>query len=104
MKLVGEDGELITAENKPGEAFIKTPTLFSGYLDNLDANEHAFDSDGFYRTGDQIFVGDGHLYYKDRIKETLKVKGWQVSREFSCSSQACISVDTVIDIAPSLLV
>jgi acyl-CoA synthetase (AMP-forming)/AMP-acid ligase II len=79
LKLVSEEGVSITEEGKPGEAFIKTPMLFSGYLENGEANADAFDSDGFYRTGDQLYVQGGKLYYTDRVKETMKVHGWQVS-------------------------
>ena len=79
MKLVAEDGKITTEEGKPGEAFIKTPMLFSDYVDNPEASAQAFDSDGFYRTGDEVYVRDGNLYYNDRIKDTMKVKGWQVS-------------------------
>ncbi|OAP57860.1 hypothetical protein AYL99_08598 [Fonsecaea erecta] len=79
MKLVGEDGNPIVQEGTAGEALIKTPTMFSGYLGNPEANRDSFDSHGFYRTGDRVAVQDGLLYYSDRIKETLKVKGWQVS-------------------------
>lgn len=79
MKLVGENGDLVTDEGQPGEALIKTPMLFSGYLNNQDAKEEAFDLDGFYRTGDQVYVRDDLLYYTDRLKDTMKVKGWQVS-------------------------
>ncbi|ETI24068.1 hypothetical protein G647_03437 [Cladophialophora carrionii CBS 160.54] len=79
LKLISEDGSVVTDEGKPGEAFIKTPMLFSGYLKNSEANADAFDPDGFYRTGDQLYVQDGKLYYTDRIKETMKVHGWQVS-------------------------
>ncbi|KAJ9601993.1 hypothetical protein H2200_013552 [Cladophialophora chaetospira] len=79
LKLVSDDGELVTEEGKPGEALIKTSTLFSGYLDDPDTTAQAFDTDGFYRTGDQVLVQGGKLYYQDRIKETMKVKGWQVS-------------------------
>lgn len=79
MKLIGENGALITDEGQPGEALIRTPMLFSGYLNNQEAREDTFDSDGFYRTGDQVYVQDDILYYTDRLKDTMKVKGWQVS-------------------------
>ena len=79
LRLVRDDGSFVDEEGQQGEALIKTSTLFSGYLGNLEAGEEAFDSRGFYRTGDQVFVQDGKLYYTDRIKETMKVKGWQVS-------------------------
>ncbi|KAH0828470.1 hypothetical protein AYO21_00395 [Fonsecaea monophora] len=79
MKLVGAEGNLIFREGEAGEAFIKAPTLFSGYLGNPEANRDSFDPEGFYRTGDLLSVEGGLLHYSDRIKETLKVKGWQVS-------------------------
>ncbi|KIX99185.1 uncharacterized protein Z520_04761 [Fonsecaea multimorphosa CBS 102226] len=79
MKLLDENGNLIVEEEKAGEALIKTSAMFSGYLGNPDANRDSFDSDGFYRTGDRVAIRKGLLYYSDRIKETMKVKGWQVS-------------------------
>ena len=79
LKLVGDNGELVIEEGKSGEAFIKTSTLFSGYLGNPEANKESFSRDGFYRSGDQMYVQGGNLYYTDRVKDTMKVKGWQVS-------------------------
>jgi acyl-coenzyme A synthetase/AMP-(fatty) acid ligase len=79
LKLVSEEGDLVTEDDRPGEAFIKTSTLFSGYHENNQANGADLDQDGFYRTGDQLFIRGGDLYYTDRTKETMKVKGWQVS-------------------------
>ena len=79
LKLVDDDGAPVTDGGKPGEALIKTATMFSGYLENSKANEEAFDSNGFYRTGDQVYMRGGNLYYSERIKDTMKVKGWQVS-------------------------
>jgi acyl-coenzyme A synthetase/AMP-(fatty) acid ligase len=79
LKLVCDNGEVVNTENQPGEALVKTPMLFTGYLGHSEATKAAFDEDEYYRTGDKVYVKDGWVYYLDRIKETLKVNGWQVS-------------------------
>lgn len=79
MKLIDDDGHHIAQDEKFGEAFVRTPMMFSGYLENPEASKGSFDSEGFYRTGDRLYVRHGKLYYGDRIKETMKVRGWQVS-------------------------
>lgn len=79
LKLVDEDGNSVSQDDSVGEAFVLTPMMFSGYLGNPDANKDAFDSDGFYRTGDSVYVQNNMVYYNERIKETMKVRGWQVS-------------------------
>jgi 4-coumarate--CoA ligase len=53
--------------------------LFKGYRDNPQATANAFDVDGFYRTGDRVFVKDGKVFIDGRTKDIMKVKGWQVS-------------------------
>ncbi len=62
-----------------GEGLIQSPSMFSGYLHDAEASRAAFDSDGFYRTGDLVYLRAGKVYYAGRMKETIKVKGWQVS-------------------------
>jgi acyl-CoA synthetase (AMP-forming)/AMP-acid ligase II len=50
-----------------------------GYLNRPDANAESFDADGFYRTGDVGYVDEDGMYYiVDRVKELIKVKGFQV--------------------------
>jgi acyl-CoA synthetase (AMP-forming)/AMP-acid ligase II len=53
--------------------------MFSGYLGDPKATANAFDPDGFYRTGDLVLVKGDRVFYSGRLKETLKVNGWQVS-------------------------
>jgi acyl-coenzyme A synthetase/AMP-(fatty) acid ligase len=79
LKLVDDNGDPITQDDKTGQALIRSPTMFLGYLGNPDANKEAFDRDGFYRTGDQVHVQNNKLFHDGRIKDTMKVKGWQVS-------------------------
>lgn len=62
-----------------GELVIKPPALALGYINDSEANKETF-SDGWYRTGDEVrLLKTGHLFVVDRLKEMLKVKGFQVS-------------------------
>ncbi|KAI6122457.1 hypothetical protein EDD16DRAFT_1859409 [Pisolithus croceorrhizus] len=62
-----------------GELVIKSPALALGYTHDSEANRETF-SDGWYRTGDEVrLLKTGHLFVVDRLKEMLKVKGFQVS-------------------------
>ncbi|KIW99448.1 uncharacterized protein Z518_11187 [Rhinocladiella mackenziei CBS 650.93] len=79
MKVIDDDGNPVGEDDKLGEALIRSPIMFSGYLDNPDANKEAFDVDGFYRTGDRVYVQNNKIFHEGRIKEVMKVNGWQVS-------------------------
>lgn len=78
MKLVSADGSIVP-EGEHGEVLVKSPSVFSGYREHPHANESAFDSQGFYRTGDRAYYQDGKLFIEGRIKDIMKVNGWQVS-------------------------
>ncbi|KAL2410914.1 Acyl-CoA ligase azaF [Exophiala dermatitidis] len=79
LKLVDDNGTVVSQDGKLAEALVKSPVLFTGYLDNPDETRAAFDSEGYYRTGDRVFVVDNKVFYEGRIKEVMKVNGWQVS-------------------------
>lgn len=53
---VPRDGETV------GKLQVRGPTLFDGYLNRPDATAEAFDSDGWYRTGDVAVVDDGGMH------------------------------------------
>ena len=57
---------------------MRGPQVMKGYLGNEDATAAAF-VDGWLRTGDVARVDeDGWFWVVDRIKELIKVKGFQV--------------------------
>jgi acyl-CoA synthetase (AMP-forming)/AMP-acid ligase II len=82
MKLVDpESGQDISKPNTRGELCVRGPTVVSGYFENDTANRESFDSEGYFRTGDIMFVdGDSKKWYiVDRKKELIKVRGFQVA-------------------------
>ncbi|WP_394779401.1 AMP-binding protein [Undibacterium sp.] len=57
-----------------GEVLIKTPGLFQSYYKRPDATAEAFNSDGWFLTGDAgFFDQDGHLKIIDRAKDVGKM-------------------------------
>lgn len=79
LKLVDEAGNVIFKDDVSGEGFVRSPVLFSGYLGNSEESVASFDLDGFYGTGDRMFVRNNKVFHDGRIKEIMKVNGWQVS-------------------------
>jgi acyl-CoA synthetase (AMP-forming)/AMP-acid ligase II len=67
------------APEEEGEVWIKGPQVMLGYLNRPDATAATM-QDGWLRTGDLGVVdGDGYLFIRDRLKELIKVKGFQVA-------------------------
>jgi acyl-CoA synthetase (AMP-forming)/AMP-acid ligase II len=63
-----------------GEVWVRGPHLMSGYLDDAEATAATIDADGWLHTGDTgRFDDDGFLFLGDRIKELIKVRGFQVA-------------------------
>ncbi|KAF9019186.1 acetyl-CoA synthetase-like protein [Hymenopellis radicata] len=62
-----------------GELHVRGPNMSTGYLNNEVATLESF-RDGWLRTGDEVVLTeDGELYVLDRIKEFIKVNGFQVA-------------------------
>ena len=63
-----------------GELWVRGPQVFAGYLNRPEATAATLDSDGWLRTGDVAHIdADGYVFITDRLKELIKVKGYQVA-------------------------
>ena len=63
-----------------GELLIRGPQLMRGYRGHDDATTATIDADGWLHTGDLAAISPGGvLRITDRLKELIKVKGFQVA-------------------------
>ncbi|KAH9950863.1 phenylacetyl-CoA ligase [Amylocystis lapponica] len=77
-KVLKEDGSL-AGVGEPGELWLKGPQVAMGYYKNEQATEETF-IDGWMRSGDEVVIHEnGDIFVTDRIKEFIKVKGFQVA-------------------------
>lgn len=78
LKVVKRNGT-IAASGEEGELRARGPQLCQGYLDSsLDAD--AFDSDGFFKTGDLGVIDDeGYVTITGRVKDIIIRKGENIS-------------------------
>ncbi|XP_018051119.1 PREDICTED: 4-coumarate--CoA ligase 1-like isoform X2 [Atta colombica] len=69
----------ISTSGQTGELWIKGPHVMKGYLNDEDATKNTLTQDGWLKTGDiAYFDEDFDFYITDRLKELIKVKGFQV--------------------------
>lgn len=67
-------------QGKEGEISIKGSNVTAGYLNNEKANQEAFTSTGYFRTGDQGFLdAENYVYITGRIKELINKGGEKIS-------------------------
>lgn len=80
LKLVDAEGNDSTQQGR-GEACVRGPSIFRGYLGNEKANRESFDDEGYFKTGDIMEVNPetGLLYVVERQKELIKVRSFQVA-------------------------
>ncbi|KAI0752727.1 amp dependent CoA ligase [Daedaleopsis nitida] len=65
--------------NEQGQLIVTGPSMAIGYLDNKEATEDTFRG-GWVYTGDEGYVNERkELFIVDRIKELIKVRGFQVA-------------------------
>uniref|UniRef100_A0A914XQH7 Uncharacterized protein n=1 Tax=Plectus sambesii TaxID=2011161 RepID=A0A914XQH7_9BILA len=63
-----------------GELWIKSPSVMKGYLRNPVATKETLMPGGWLRTGDiGHYDSDHYFFIVDRLKELIKVRGWQVA-------------------------
>ncbi|KAL5494984.1 hypothetical protein ACEPAI_446 [Sanghuangporus weigelae] len=77
-RVVKADGSLADYEEE-GELHITGPSMALRYTNNEEATRETF-VDGWVKTGDEVkFARNGDLFIVDRLKEILKVRGFQVA-------------------------
>jgi acyl-CoA synthetase (AMP-forming)/AMP-acid ligase II len=63
-----------------GEVLIRGPQLMRGYRDHDEVTAATIDADGWLHTGDLAEISPGGVVrITDRLKELIKVKGFQVA-------------------------
>lgn len=77
---IGDEKYVGLGPNQRGELLIRGPQIMKGYLNNQEATDETIIADGWMRTGDIAFYDDddGQIQITDRLKELIKVKGFQV--------------------------
>jgi acyl-CoA synthetase (AMP-forming)/AMP-acid ligase II len=74
-----DSGERLGA-GETGELWVRGPQLMAGYLGDETATAATIDAQGWLHTGDLgFFDEDDYLYVVDRLKELIKVRGYQVA-------------------------
>ncbi len=66
--------------DEEGELWVRGPNVMAGYLGNAAATRETLTEDGWLRTGDLCVIdADGYMFVRERVKELIKVKGFQVA-------------------------
>ena len=67
-------------EGAEGELWVRGPQVMPGYHNRPQATAATLTPDGWLKTGDLAQVdAEGHVFIRDRLKELIKVKGFQVA-------------------------
>lgn len=80
MKIVDLENGTSKQPFEEGEICFRGPQMSLGYLNELQKTRETIDQNGWFHTGDVGYYDeDGKFYIVDRIKEMIKVKGFQVA-------------------------
>ena len=78
-KVINLETSETAGPGEEGELHVQGPHVMAGYYENEQATEDAFEN-GWFKTGDVVYYdSEGWFYIVDRIKDMIKVKGYQVS-------------------------
>ncbi|MFB7546259.1 acyl-CoA synthetase [Streptomyces sp. NPDC056154] len=80
LRLVEEDGTVLTDPDAIGEIQVRGPNLFTGYLNRPDATAAALTGDGWFRTGDMATRDpDGYVRIVGRkATDLIKSGGYKI--------------------------
>lgn len=79
MKVIDKNEKTLPL-GEVGQLCLRGPTFMMGYLGKPQATAEAIDEEGWYHTGDIAKIdSDCFIYVMDRLKELIKVKGYQVA-------------------------
>jgi carnitine-CoA ligase len=76
---VRTDQGAIAAPGETGELLVRTPVMFTGYLDDPVQTKESF-TDGWFHTGDLVRVDeDGYFHFVARRKDIIRRRGENIS-------------------------
>ncbi len=79
VRLVDEEGGIVTGEGTSGEIRVQSPTVFLEYWGNAEATEASF-ADGWFCTGDIAVIEDGYYRIMGRSSvDIIKSGGYKLS-------------------------
>ncbi len=79
VRLKTEAGEIVTAEDEPGEIQVRGPGVFRAYWNRPEASAESFD-DGWFRTGDMAVRERGYYRIMGRLSvDIIKSGGYKLS-------------------------
>ena len=78
VRIARGDGSSVPP-GETGEILVRGPNVFLGYYRNAEATRAAFTADGWLRTGDLAYFGDGGVaFIAGRAKEMIKRSGYSI--------------------------
>ncbi|KAK0466425.1 amp dependent CoA ligase [Desarmillaria tabescens] len=76
-RVVKADGSL-AREGEQGELIVTGPSMAPRYKNNEEATKSTF-VNGWVHTGDEVIIRNNEIFVVDRLKEMMKVRGFQVA-------------------------
>jgi len=96
-KIIDPEAGEISQPGQTGELCLKGPNMMTGYCHDHhgEATADIIDRDGYLHTGDIAYVDeDGNFFIVDRLKDLIKVQGYQVApAEIEAVLAACPGVE-----------